>query len=499
MNDRYTSTAIFQPAEVTSAFLKMGIMGKQGAGKSKTAAKVAIGLIQHLKKLGIDYASKPVAFFDTETGSDWLIPDFKAAGIPLVVAKKKSFADLLAAVRWAEQNASALIIDSITHPYRELIAAYLKKKQRTFLQIDDWNYIKGEHGWAQFTELYINSNLHIIMCGRAGDDLEQYTDENGKRQLEKVGVKMKTEAETGFEPSLLVLMERNMNTRTNEVTHTATVLKDRSTILDGAEFDDPGFENFLPHIQLLNLGGAHVGIGASDDSQRILKTEKRDWQPVQRRVAIDEIQTLLVLHVPGQGAADKQRKVQLIRRHFHDASWTEIEELMPLRDLRAGYDTLHQELEGKPSRYAAFLADSKVDIDDALPDHSAAPATAPSGDAPALSLKDRLLADLKELKTTSDCLSWGITVSNMKDVTADEYIELSKALMARQQEIAKNPGNGNGSEPDEPKKNEPDGGKGGEDAPPAREPKPEPEERRPAARGKAKDRAISPEAAMSVG
>jgi hypothetical protein len=45
------------------------------------------------------------------------------------------------------------------------------------------------------------------MCGRAGDDLEQYVDENGKRQLEKIGTKMKTEAETGFEPSLLVLME----------------------------------------------------------------------------------------------------------------------------------------------------------------------------------------------------------------------------------------------------------------------------------------------------
>jgi hypothetical protein len=42
-----------------------------------------------------------------------------------------------------------------------------------------------------------------MMCGRAGDDTEQYTDENGKRQFEKVGVKMKTEGETGFEPSLL--------------------------------------------------------------------------------------------------------------------------------------------------------------------------------------------------------------------------------------------------------------------------------------------------------
>ena len=175
--------SLFQSAESTTAFLKMGIMGKQGAGKSYTAAKVAVGLVNLLKEKQIDYANKPVAFFDTETGSDWLIPMFKTAGIPLVVAKKKSFADLLAATKWAEQNASLFIIDSITHPWRELLESYMKTKQRSFLQIDDWGYLKGSHGWQQFTDLYVNTKLHIIMCGRAGDDTEQYTDENGKRPV----------------------------------------------------------------------------------------------------------------------------------------------------------------------------------------------------------------------------------------------------------------------------------------------------------------------------
>ena len=81
----------------------------------------------------------------------------------------------------------------------------------------------------------------------------------------------------------------------------------------------------------------------------------RRWNPVQRRIVVDEIQTLLVLHVPGQAAADKKRKAELIRKHF-SAAWTEIEEVMPLFDLRAGYDALHRELEGVPSRYAAAPA-----------------------------------------------------------------------------------------------------------------------------------------------
>jgi len=82
---------MFTAATNTSAHLKMGILGFQGAGKSKTAAKTTIGLVQHMKKLGIPYADKPVFFLDTETGSDWLLPDFAAAGIPIETAKTRAF------------------------------------------------------------------------------------------------------------------------------------------------------------------------------------------------------------------------------------------------------------------------------------------------------------------------------------------------------------------------------------------------------------------------
>jgi hypothetical protein len=349
----------------------MGILGFQGGGKTKTAGKVAIGLHKYMQAKGIDVRNKPVAFFDTETGSDWLIPDFEAAGVPFVVAKRRTFADLLTVVREAEDAAAVLIIDSITHPWRELCESYMRKKQRTFLQMDDWSYLKGEHGWAKFTDLFINSKLHIIMCGRAGYEFTDYKDDNGKRQIEKTGTKMKTEGETGFEPSLLVLMEQIEDLRTNIVAHQATVQKDRSTLLDGAKIINPGFEDFLPHIEMLKLGGNHVGVDTSSDSQHILKTEKRDWMPVQRKIVIDEIQDLLVLHHPSTGAADKKAKIELLRAHFK-ASWVEIEEVMPLERLRAGYDSLHVELEGKPSRYAK--PDAKPEINDEIPENSAKPA-----------------------------------------------------------------------------------------------------------------------------
>jgi hypothetical protein len=291
----------------------------------------------------------------------------------------------------AEANCSALIIDSITHPYREMIAAYLKTKKRTFLQIDDWQYLKGDHGWQMFTDRYINSKLHIIMCGRAGDDLEQYTDDQGKRQLEKIGTKMKGEAETGFEPSLLVLMElieRNMRETTGRkrtFINRATIVKDRWDQINGDQIDDPDFADFLPHVARLALGGEHVGVQDTGDSTHILKTEKRDWQPMQREICIDEIQTLLALHYPSQTAEDKKNRIKAMLAHFN-AVWTEIEKTMPLVDLRAGYDSLHVALEGKPSKYAGAIERSvyqveKIEINDTLPEHSAPPAATNGAEA----------------------------------------------------------------------------------------------------------------------
>jgi hypothetical protein len=182
----------------------------------------------------------------------------------------------------------------------------------------------------------------------------------------------------------------------------------------------------------------------------MIKTEKKDWQPVQRRIVVDEIQTLLVLHVPGQAGADKKRKAELVRKHFM-ASWTEIEEVMPLFDLRAGYDSLHLELEGKPSRYntavvsvAAPARTVKEEINDSLPDHSAAtvdetdPFYIPDDlkrEKPG-TVKDRLLSDIPTLATANECLSWGLAMSDTFETLNKKDKELVRvALMAQQAKV----------------------------------------------------------------
>lgn len=344
---------LFSRAEVTSAYLKMGIMGFAGSGKTFTATEAAIGLVQHMRGLKLAAAERPVFFLDTETGSDWVKPRFDAAGIELFTAKTRAFRDLMAAVNEAEKSSSLLLIDSISHFWMELCDAYMRQKKRTRLQFEDWAYLKRE--WRQFTDLFVNSGVHIVLCGRAGYEYDYFEDEAGKKQLEKTDIKMKAESEMGYEPSLLVLMERSTDLETMKAYRTATILKDRACAIDGKQFRNPKFENFMPHIAFLNLGGRQLGVDTTRNSDSMIPADQRDSGRVQRKIVLDEIESILVLHFPGQTANEKKTKVALLRKHFK-ASWTEMEEVMPLFDLRAGYDSLHQELEGEPSRYGAALS-----------------------------------------------------------------------------------------------------------------------------------------------
>jgi hypothetical protein len=369
--------ALFTRAENTSAYLKMAMMGLAGSGKTYTATEIAIGLVKLMRERGVAAADKPIFFGDTETGSDWVAPRIEGAGVELFTAKTRAFKDLLEIVNEAERGASVLIIDSLTHFWVELCDAYMKAKRdrfgnpRTRLQFEDWAFLKQE--WRKFTDLFVNSNLHILACGRAGFEYETTVDdETGKKQLEKTGVKMKAESEMGYEPSLLVLMERHQEMEGNSVKRvyrTATVLKDRSTLLDGKEFENPVFANFLPHIQRLNIGARQLGVDVTRTSVSSIPPDTRDNRSTQRKIVLDEIESLIVLHYPGQAAADKKKKLELLRTHF-EASWTEIESVMPLERLRKGYETLHFTLEGSHSRYYQEPAPA---MNDGLPEHSAPP------------------------------------------------------------------------------------------------------------------------------
>ncbi|EGA9228857.1 hypothetical protein H6N05_004385, partial [Shigella flexneri] len=107
---------------------------------------------------------------------------------------------------------------------------------------------------------------------------------------------MKAETETGYEPSIRIQMEKQMNIETGQVWRTARILKDRSTRIDGQVFSNPTFKNFLPHIESLNLGGEHPGIDTSRDNSELFANDGTPtWLKEKRakEIALDEIIELL--------------------------------------------------------------------------------------------------------------------------------------------------------------------------------------------------------------
>src|SRR5262249_14603094 len=98
---------------------KVGIFGSQGSGKTTTSALLAMAVSKTY------HGGAPIAFLDTENGSDYLKPIFDAEGVKLLVAKSGAFRDMIAVLEEAEkQGCCALIVDSVSHTWRELVDSY---------------------------------------------------------------------------------------------------------------------------------------------------------------------------------------------------------------------------------------------------------------------------------------------------------------------------------------------------------------------------------------
>jgi hypothetical protein len=331
---------LLKKAEKTLAYGKVGLFGFQGSGKSFTASEIASGLC---KLVG----NNKVAFFDTETGSDWFIEKLQGKGLEVFQVKSRSFNDLLTFLKECEENQIGVaIIDSVTHVWRELCDSYDKKlNRRGRLQFQDWNIIKKE--WSNYTDAFVNSKIHIIVCGRAGYEYDTLIDEEGGKELLKTGTKMKAESEFGFEPHLVVEMERvvpekesmlgetNKNKRMSakvkigsQWIHRAHVLKDRSDLINGQSFDNPSFEQFKPHFSCLNLGGNHLGVDTSHNSQDRFDSQGRpEWKKDQERkqIALEEMKAEVDKAFPGSKAEEKRAKIRLSEYVFKTASGTAIE------------------------------------------------------------------------------------------------------------------------------------------------------------------------------
>jgi len=270
------------------------------------------------------------------------MPLFEKHKIEVQIKESRTLADLVKTIDFCEGGYSdILLIDSITHTYEGFLNAYMEQKNRTRLEFQDWGVVKP--AWKkQFSDKFVMGKLHVMFTGRAGYEYENEIDDRGKKQIVKSGIKMKAENETAFEPDILVEMAKVKDFKDGHttVTREATIIKDRTTLIDGKTFVNPSYKDFEPAIkQLLNGVASDTEPTETKDTFKdddYTEKNKRDT----REIPLEEIEGDLKLIFPTQQGSDKKMKSYIINALFKTTSWTAVEKSLDIDTVKAGRDTL---------------------------------------------------------------------------------------------------------------------------------------------------------------
>lgn len=261
----------FRKAKAEQAALKIGLYGTPGSGKTFTSLLMAEGLVRG--------TNKRIAFVDTERGTDFYCQSVTQRKIhpepfDFDAIYTKSITEVISAVKsLKKEEHGVVVIDSVTHIWEACMAAYGGNTTRQgSIPAHAWGGIKKPY--KELMSTLLSMPQHVIICGRQGNDWD--TDENG--QMTKVGVKMKAETETPYEPHILIRMESNVDQE--KLTHEIRcyVEKDRTGILMGKFVVNPTFDSLCKPLLHL-LGDKQAAIKSSDevaalDAENLLEFER---------------------------------------------------------------------------------------------------------------------------------------------------------------------------------------------------------------------------------
>jgi hypothetical protein len=244
----------FRKAKAEQAALKMGIYGPPGSGKTFTSLLLAEGIAK--------LSGKRVALVDTEHGSDFYCQTVPTRTVhpeafDFDALYTRSITETLQAVRNLNlEEYSVVVIDSVTHLWQACIEAYGGRQTSAgTIPMHAWGKIKKPY--KELMTFALSSPLHVIFCGRQGTE---YATDEETDELKAVGVKMKAEGETPYEPHILIRMEALKPHRSNELAKiVAYAEKDRTGVLAGRSFVNPTFETLCkPLLGLLGATQAQI-------------------------------------------------------------------------------------------------------------------------------------------------------------------------------------------------------------------------------------------------
>ena len=272
----------FRKAKAEQAALKVGIYGPPGSGKTFTTLLLAEGLAKT--------TGKRVAFVDTERGTDFYSQNVASRkahpeAFDFDALYTRSITEVIDAVKALRPDEySVVVIDSVTHLWEAAIQSYNGRKTgANTIPMHAWGKIKKPY--KDLMAFLLSSPLHVFLLGRQGTE---YTTDEETEELKAVGVKMKAEGETPYEPHILIRMESIKPRKTNEVAQiVAYAEKDRTGVLAGRSFVDPTFDTLCkPLLGLLGDTQAQV---AGSDATAAMDAESLAAQEAERAQRSEEL------------------------------------------------------------------------------------------------------------------------------------------------------------------------------------------------------------------
>ncbi len=187
--------------------LRLAIYGVSGSGKTMSALRLAKGIA------GPDGR---IAVIDTEHGSAELYSDrFEFDALQLT--QDKSVDAYIQAMNAAVQGGyDVLVVDSISHAWREILEL-VDASSKTGNKFLGWS--KATPKQKLFIEFILAAPIHIIATMRADTAWEVETNDRGKKEPKKIGLKPEQGKGIEFEFTMLALVNED---------HSAVFKKDRS-------------------------------------------------------------------------------------------------------------------------------------------------------------------------------------------------------------------------------------------------------------------------------
>ncbi len=251
----------FQKAKPQQARLKISIYGPPGSGKTFTTLLMAEGLAK--------VRGKRIAYVDTERGTDFYSQAVKDRAVhpeafDFDALYTKSLAEVDEAVRALDPNEyGVVVLDSVSHLWEAAMDAYQGDKTKIdTIPMHAWNSIKKPY--KALIAYLIGSQFDVFILGRQKNVFEKPVD----GEMQKVGVAMRAEGETAYEPHICIRMEAQQSRKDSTVAdYYAHVEKDRTGILAGRSIPSPSYDTIVPILPLLG----EVQAPAEDEEERIAK------------------------------------------------------------------------------------------------------------------------------------------------------------------------------------------------------------------------------------